>query len=125
MVDDGQIIVLGGLIQDSFTDGTEQGPAGSATCPVLGQLFRYDNRARAIKTNLMVFLGRPSCASRDGASADRRPLRLPASASSSRHGARTNGSSGLIRTEPRLPPQVTKPPPPGADTGRTITAAAQ
>jgi len=54
MVDDGQIIVLGGLIQDSFTDGTNKVPV-VGDVPVLGQLFRYDNRRR-IKTNLMVFL---------------------------------------------------------------------
>jgi general secretion pathway protein D len=54
MVDDGQIIVLGGLIQDSFTDGTSKVPV-VGDVPVLGSLFRYDNRRR-IKTNLMVFL---------------------------------------------------------------------
>jgi general secretion pathway protein D len=54
MVDDGQIIVLGGLIQDSFTDGTSKVPV-VGDVPVFGQLFRYDNRRR-IKTNLMVFL---------------------------------------------------------------------
>ncbi|HEX3632790.1 MAG TPA: type II secretion system secretin GspD [Casimicrobiaceae bacterium] len=54
MVDDGQIIVLGGLIQDSYTDGTNKVPL-VGDVPVLGQLFRYDNRRR-IKTNLMVFL---------------------------------------------------------------------
>jgi len=54
MVDDGQIIVLGGLIQDSYTDGTNKVPL-VGDVPVFGQLFRYDNRRR-IKTNLMVFL---------------------------------------------------------------------
>lgn len=54
MVDDGQIIVLGGLIQDSYTDGTSKVPL-VGDVPVLGSLFRYDNRRR-IKTNLMVFL---------------------------------------------------------------------
>lgn len=54
MVDDGQIIVLGGLIQDSFTDGTSKVPV-VGDVPLFGSLFRYDNRRR-IKTNLMVFL---------------------------------------------------------------------
>ena len=54
MVDDGQIIVLGGLIQDAFTDGTSKVPV-VGDVPVFGPLFRYDNRRR-IKTNLMVFL---------------------------------------------------------------------
>ena len=54
VVDNQQIVVLGGLIQDSLTDGTQKLPyAGDV--PVLGSLFRYDNRSRT-KTNLMIFL---------------------------------------------------------------------
>ena len=53
-VDDGQIIVLGGLIQDAFVDGTSKVP-GAGDVPFFGTLFRYDNRQRT-KTNLMVFL---------------------------------------------------------------------
>ena len=54
VVDNQQIVVLGGLIQDSLTDGTQKLPyAGDV--PVLGSLFRYDNRSRQ-KTNLMIFL---------------------------------------------------------------------
>src|SRR5450755_116248 len=53
-VDDGQIIVLGGLIEDSFTDGSSRVPV-IGDVPGLGALFRYDNRHR-VKTNLMVFL---------------------------------------------------------------------
>ena len=54
VVDDGQIVVLGGLIQDSLTDGSNKVPL-AGDIPVVGALFRYDNRQR-IKTNLMVFL---------------------------------------------------------------------
>ena len=54
VVDDQQIVVLGGLIQDSLNDNTQKVPyAGDV--PVFGSLFRYDNRSRQ-KTNLMVFL---------------------------------------------------------------------
>jgi len=54
VVDDQQIVVLGGLIQDSMNDGTQKLPyAGDV--PVFGSLFRYDNRSRT-KTNLMIFL---------------------------------------------------------------------
>jgi general secretion pathway protein D len=53
-VDDGQVIVLGGLVQDSVRDTVEKVP-GLGNVPVLGNLFRYDNRKRS-KTNLMVFL---------------------------------------------------------------------
>ena len=54
VVDDGQIVVLGGLIQDSLTDGTNKVPL-AGDVPVVGALFRYDTRQRT-KTNLMVFL---------------------------------------------------------------------
>jgi general secretion pathway protein D len=54
IVDDGQIIVLGGLIQDTLTDNANQVPF-LGDIPYLGTLFRYDNREH-IKTNLMVFL---------------------------------------------------------------------
>ena len=54
LVEDGQIIVLGGLIQDSQSDSTQKLPF-LGDIPVAGALFRYDNRTRS-KTNLMVFL---------------------------------------------------------------------
>jgi general secretion pathway protein D len=54
LVDDGQIIVLGGLIQDSVSDTDEQVP-GLGDLPLIGNLFKYKTRTRA-KTNLMVFL---------------------------------------------------------------------
>ncbi len=54
LADDGQIIVLGGLLQEGFTNGQEKVPVlGDA--PLLGNLFRYDTRKRN-KTNLMIFL---------------------------------------------------------------------
>ncbi len=54
LVDDGQIIVLGGLIQDSVSDTDEQVP-GLGSLPLIGNFFKYKTRSRA-KTNLMVFL---------------------------------------------------------------------
>jgi general secretion pathway protein D len=54
LVDDGQVIVLGGLIEDQMTDGEEKVP-GLGDIPVVGNLFKYQNRKRT-KTNLMVFL---------------------------------------------------------------------
>lgn len=54
LVDDGQVVVLGGLIQDQMTDGEDSVPF-LGDLPVVGQLFRYSNRKRT-KTNLMVFL---------------------------------------------------------------------
>jgi general secretion pathway protein D len=54
LVNDGQIIVLGGLIQDSVNGGVSKVPV-LGSIPVLGGLFRYNNHSRT-KTNLMVFL---------------------------------------------------------------------
>jgi general secretion pathway protein D len=54
LVDDGQIIVLGGLIDDNLQDGVEKVP-GLGDIPVIGNLFKYQKRNR-VKTNLMVFL---------------------------------------------------------------------
>lgn len=54
LVDDGQIIVLGGLIDDNMQDGVEKVP-GLGDIPVIGNLFKYKKRSH-VKTNLMVFL---------------------------------------------------------------------
>ncbi|NVM76049.1 general secretion pathway protein D [Duganella sp. SG902] len=54
IADDGQIIVLGGLIEDTEGDGTDK-VRGLGDIPVLGNLFKSQSRTRK-KTNLMVFL---------------------------------------------------------------------
>lgn len=54
LLDDGQIMVLGGLMEDSVSTGTSEVPV-LGSLPVLGGLFRHDQRQR-VKTNLMVFL---------------------------------------------------------------------
>ena len=54
LVDDGQVVVIGGLIQDSVNDGMEKVP-GLGDLPLLGGLFRYKTRSQT-KTNLMIFL---------------------------------------------------------------------
>jgi general secretion pathway protein D len=54
LVDDGHIVVLGGLLEDRGSD-TSSGVPFLKDIPVLGALFRYDTRERE-KTNLMVFL---------------------------------------------------------------------
>jgi general secretion pathway protein D len=66
LVDDGQIVVIGGLIQDSVRDGVEKVPV-LGDLPLIGALFTYSTRSRS-KTNLMVFL-RPTVL-RDSARAD-------------------------------------------------------
>ncbi|MDZ4190970.1 MAG: type II secretion system secretin GspD [Pseudomonas sp.] len=54
LLDDGQIMVLGGLLQDGFTESSDAVP-GLGSIPGIGALFRSDRRSRT-KTNLMVFL---------------------------------------------------------------------
>jgi general secretion pathway protein D len=54
LVDDGQIVVLGGLLQDEYSGNVEQVP-GLGSVPILGNLFKSQSRGRK-KTNLMVFL---------------------------------------------------------------------
>jgi general secretion pathway protein D len=54
LVDDGQIIVIGGLVQDSTSNTMEKVPL-LGDIPLVGALFRYETRKQT-KTNLMVFL---------------------------------------------------------------------
>jgi general secretion pathway protein D len=54
VVDDGSIIVIGGLLEDSYSQGQDKVPV-MGDLPVVGGLFRSENRTRN-KTNLMVFL---------------------------------------------------------------------
>ncbi|RKT63022.1 general secretion pathway protein D [Azonexus fungiphilus] len=54
LVDDGRLLVLGGLIEDNLGSDEEKVPV-LGDVPVLRNLFRYENRSRK-KTNLMVFL---------------------------------------------------------------------
>ena len=54
LVEDGQIVVIGGLIQDATTDGVRKVPL-LGSIPGIGGLFRSKKRGRS-KTNLMVFL---------------------------------------------------------------------
>ena len=66
VVDDGSIIVIGGLLEDSYQQGQDKVPV-MGDLPVVGNLFRSETRSRN-KTNLMVFL-RPIVV-RDNATSD-------------------------------------------------------
>lgn len=72
VVDDGGIVVIGGLIEDSWAMGEDKVPV-LGDIPVLGAMFRYETRKRT-KTNMMVFL-RPQiirdAAGYQGVTADR------------------------------------------------------
>jgi general secretion pathway protein D len=66
LVDDGQIVVIGGLIQDKVNDGAQKVPV-LGDIPLLGSLFSTKTREHS-KTNLMIFL-RPTLV-RDSRRAD-------------------------------------------------------
>jgi general secretion pathway protein D len=70
LVEDGAIVVLGGLLQDDYAGNQEKVP-GLGDVPFFGNLFKSESRSRR-KTNLMVFL-RPVVV-RDAASAERLSL---------------------------------------------------
>ncbi len=54
LVNNGQTIVLGGLMQDKSGDGTNKVPI-AGDIPVIGSLFRYKTKNHN-KTNLMIFM---------------------------------------------------------------------
>jgi general secretion pathway protein D len=54
LVDDGQVVVLGGLIEEREENSSQAVP-GLGAIPIIGQLFRYEARKK-VKTNLLVFL---------------------------------------------------------------------
>ena len=66
LVEDGAVVVLGGLLQDEYAGNESQVP-GLGDVPIFGNLFKSESRNRK-KTNLMVFL-RPVVV-RDAAAVD-------------------------------------------------------
>jgi general secretion pathway protein D len=54
LVEDGGIVVLGGLLQDEYSNNQEKVPV-LGDVPLFGNLFKTESRSRK-KTNLMVFL---------------------------------------------------------------------
>ncbi len=54
LVQDGSIVVLGGLLSDEYSGSVEKVP-GLGDLPIFGNLFKSESRSRK-KTNLMVFL---------------------------------------------------------------------
>ena len=54
LVNDGSIVVLGGLLQDEYSGNQEKVP-GLGDIPIFGNLFKSETRSRK-KTNLMVFI---------------------------------------------------------------------
>ena len=105
LVDDGKIVVLGGLLQDEFASNQDKVP-GLGDVPVLGGLFRSESRSRR-KTNLMVFL-RPVVL-RDAAQTDELSLDRYDLMRIKQEGAQPNPSVAVPVNQGPVLPQVTRP----------------
>jgi general secretion pathway protein D len=107
IVDDGGIVAIGGLIEDSYALGEDKVPV-LGDMPVLGGLFRYQTRKRT-KTNLMVFL-RPKiirdAAAYQGVTADRYDYVIGEQQKNAKDARLMPGESPL----PMLPPRLATPP---------------
>ena len=113
LVDDGGMIVLGGLIEDRLTESESRVPL-LGRIPVIGALFRVRNTQKT-KTNLMVFI-RPRVVrdGRTGRHRDECQVQLPAE-----HAARPErrqGEDDAGSKQPTLPP-FDGPTVPGGVTG--------
>jgi general secretion pathway protein D len=111
LVDDGAIVVLGGLLQDEYA-GNEQKVPGIGDVPLLGRLFKSETRSRK-KTNLMVFL-RPVVV-RDAARSDALTLDRYELMRSKQEAAQPAPSAVVpVEGSPVLPPYTAPPAPPAS-----------
>ena len=105
-VDDGQILVLGGLIEDRFEENTSKVPL-LGDLPYIGSVFRSESRTRK-RSNLMVFL-RPVVL-RDAASTERLSLDRYDLIRGAQKDAQPRPSRVVpINEAPVAPPQRTEP----------------
>ncbi len=111
LIEDGGIVVLGGLIRDSATRGEQRVPY-LGRIPIIGELFKTRSRRRD-KSNLMVFI-RPKIL-RDGAATayrHRRQVQLHAPApEGSRLAAGRNAAADSRSTRIRSCRRFRRPPP--------------
>jgi general secretion pathway protein D len=112
VVDDTQIIVLGGLIEDRLTDGSDKVPL-FGDIPIAGALFRYDARRRQ-KTNLMIFI-KPTVLRTSSDGREITSERYQYLQGEQERQALPNRLFWGDPTQPTLPPQGMIPGTPGAD----------
>ncbi|MDB5874052.1 MAG: gspD [Ramlibacter sp.] len=120
LVEDGGIVVLGGLLQDEYAGNQEKVPV-LGDVPFFGNLFKSETRSRK-KTNLMVFL-RPVVI-RDAAQSDALSLDRYDMMRSMQQDAQPNSSVAVpVNAAPVLPPASlpAAPPAPGAATSAPVT----
>lgn len=109
LVDDGAVVVLGGLLSDDYAGGQDRVP-GLADIPLFGNLFKSESRSRK-KTNLMVFL-RPVVI-RDAAASDRLALDRYELMRANQQSAQPEPSRVMPVNESVILPPLTKPTPAG------------
>ena len=103
LVDDGAVVVLGGLLEDQYNASVDKVP-GLGDIPVLGNLFKSESR-KLTKTNLMVFL-RPVIV-RDAAATESYSLNRYDLMRAAQQGNQPRPSSVLkINEAPVMPPVV-------------------
>ncbi len=108
VVDDGAILVLGGLISDEYTDTKSKVPL-LGDLPLVGQLFRSESREKR-RSNLMVFL-RPTIL-RDAASSNKLSLdRYDLIRAGQKDAQPAPHALIPLKDSPVLPPQGTPEPP--------------
>ena len=108
VVDDGAILVLGGLISDEYSDNKSKVPL-LGDIPFLGALFRSESRVKK-RSNLMVFL-RPTIL-RNAESANQLSLdRYDLIRATQKDAQPTSNPLIPLRDAPVLPPQRTPTPP--------------
>jgi general secretion pathway protein D len=114
LVDDGSIVVLGGLLQDEYSGNQQKVPV-VGDVPIFGNLFKTETRSRT-KTNLMVFL-RPvvlrDAVQSDQLSIDRYDLmRLKQEAAQPEPSKVVPVNAGPVLPALRTEPRQAVPPPP-------------
>lgn len=108
LVDDGAIVVLGGLLQDEFSGNQQKIPV-AGDIPIFGNLFKSEKRERK-KTNLMVFL-RPVVV-RDSAQSDALSLdRYDLMRGKQEQAQPVESKLAPVNTAPVLPPLANTPRP--------------
>jgi general secretion pathway protein D len=121
LVDDGAVVVLGGLLQDEYSGNQEKVP-GLGDVPIVGNLFRSEARSRR-KTNLMVFL-RPVVV-RDAIQSDELSLDRYDLMRLKQEAAQPQSSIVVpINSGPVLPVPAPRPPAPAAPAGPPVPAEA-
>ena len=112
MVNDGEIVVIGGLMQNTVSEGEEKVPV-LGDIPILGGLFRYKKRSQN-KTNLMIFL-RPTLV-RDSQGANKFTGDRYDYILGEQHRAKPAHDAVLPDMDsPRLPPRPLPAPPPASE----------